>query len=254
MRITKEQRSSVKDKYEGKCAYTGTELLDDWQVDHIEPLRRNWWENSAINEENHNAENMIPAQRLINHYKHSKNLEQFRSFMMEFHLRLKRQPKNPKSEKSIKTKGYMTDIAGLFGISEDKPFTGYFYFERLEMLKQIAERRTTNSQWLHLDEADWGLCLDVMGEHGSYFCRLCIYNDEPCTAYLDSLSVHKNLRNKGIATRLQELRESIGKEVGCTHSTLMVKKGSWMKAWYERRGYNEIQDADDGYSWMTKIL
>jgi hypothetical protein len=34
----------------------------------------------------------------------------------------------------------------------------------------------------------------------------------------------------------------------------MVKKGSWMKAWYERRGYSEIQDADDGYLWMTKIL
>jgi 5-methylcytosine-specific restriction endonuclease McrA len=117
--------------YEGKCAYTGTDLLPDWQIDHIEPVRRNWWENSALKECNHNVSNMLPSQKIINHYKHSMNLEQFREFMMEFHIRLKRLPKNPKVQKSIKRKAYMLEIARLFDITPNKPFIGKFWFERL---------------------------------------------------------------------------------------------------------------------------
>lgn len=132
MYISKKNREIVRSLFDGKCAYTGTELLSDWQVDHVEPVRRNWWlNNSAMLEKNHKLENMLPSQRIINHYKHSMNLEQFRDFMKDFHIRIGKLPKNPRVEKSIKRKEYMLEIANLFDITTDKPFSGIFYFETL---------------------------------------------------------------------------------------------------------------------------
>jgi hypothetical protein len=130
MYISKKDREIVRNMLDGKCAYTGTELLPDWQVDHVSAVRRNWWlNNSAMFEANHNLENMLPAQRIINHYKHSMDLEQFRDFMKDFHIRISKLPKNPKIVKSIKRKAYMLEIARLFNITPDKGFSGLFYFE-----------------------------------------------------------------------------------------------------------------------------
>ena len=132
MYISKKNRELVRNMFDCKCAYTGTELQSDWQIDHVNAVRRNWWlNNSAMFEENHKLENMLPAQRIINHYKHSMDLEQFRDFMCDFHSRIKKLPINPKVEKSIKRKAYMLEIARLFGITTDKAFSGIFYFETL---------------------------------------------------------------------------------------------------------------------------
>lgn len=129
MYISKKNREVIKNMFGGKCAYTGTDLLPDWQVDHIEPVVRNWWTNTAMLHSNHNIENMIPTQRIINHYKHSMGLEQFRDFMKDFHLRIAKLPKNPKVEKSVKRKAYMLEVARLFDLTPNKPFSGKFWFE-----------------------------------------------------------------------------------------------------------------------------
>lgn len=131
MYISKKNREVVKNKFGGKCAYTGTCLLPDWQIDHVKAVRRNWWlNNSMMCERNDNLENMFPSQRIINHYKHSMDLEQFRNFMSDFHVRIKKLPTNPKTEKSIKRKAYMLEVASLFDITTDRPFQ-QFYFETL---------------------------------------------------------------------------------------------------------------------------
>ena len=129
MYISKKNREVIKNMFDGKCAYTGTELLPDWQIDHIEPVVRNWGTNTAMFEKNHNIENMIPTQRIINHYKHSMGLEEFRNFMKDFHLRIAKLPKNPKVEKSVKRKAYMLEVARLFDLTPNKPFSGKFWFE-----------------------------------------------------------------------------------------------------------------------------
>lgn len=132
MHISKKKRAEIFSKFAGKCAYTGTDLLSDWQVDHVDPVRRNWYmANSAMFEQNHNTENMVPTQRIVNHYKHTYNLEEFRNFMLTFHLRLLKVAKNPKMIHTIKRKAYMLEIARLFDIEVDKPFEGKFYFETL---------------------------------------------------------------------------------------------------------------------------
>ena len=46
---------------------------------------------------------------------------------------LKKLPKNPKTEKSIKRKAYLLKVANFFDISIDKPFSGKFYFESVAL-------------------------------------------------------------------------------------------------------------------------
>lgn len=130
MYISKKDRAIIKQKFDGKCAYTGTELKDDWQVEHIKPIRRNWWENSALFEKDHRIDNMVPVQRIVNHYKHSLTLEDYRKRLLMLHERLKKLPKNPRTDKGKKRKAYMLEVAELFGVTEDKPFSGIFYFEK----------------------------------------------------------------------------------------------------------------------------
>lgn len=132
MYISKKDREFIKQKFGGKCAYSGTELEPDWQVEHIKPVVRNWWTNTSMFEEAHNLDNMVPVQKLINHYKGSIRLEEFRAWLLGgLHLRLKKVPKNPRTEKGAKKKAYILKIASYFGITEDTPFSGKFYFETL---------------------------------------------------------------------------------------------------------------------------
>ena len=72
------------------------------------------------------------AQKIINHYKRAFDLEFFRDYMKNFHLRIAKLPKNPKVKKSIKHKEYLLEVARLFDITPEKPFSGKFYFETLK--------------------------------------------------------------------------------------------------------------------------
>lgn len=137
MYVSKKDREVIRQKFGGKCAYTGTELLDDWQIDHIEPVVRSWIDGTVCYQGNHKLDNMIPTQRIINHYKHSQNLESFREFMMYFHKRLARYPKNPVVEKSVKRKAYVMEVARFFDITPEKPFSGKFYFENTMEVNKI---------------------------------------------------------------------------------------------------------------------
>lgn len=129
MYISKKDREIIRMKFGGKCAYSGTDLEPDWQVDHVEPIVRNWWTNTVMFEKEHNIDNMFPAQKLINHYKHSFSIEGFRKLLNGLHLRLKKVPKNPITEKGKKKKAYILKVASYFDITPDKPFSGKFYFE-----------------------------------------------------------------------------------------------------------------------------
>ncbi len=133
MRISKKDREAIKNKFGGRCAYSGTVLGDDWQVDHIEPLIRCSFTKVALFPDAHTLENMVPCQREINNYKVATSLKAFRNWLLgELHLRLKKLPKNPITEKSKKHKENLLRIADLFGITPEKPFDRIFYFEKHE--------------------------------------------------------------------------------------------------------------------------
>ena len=103
--ISKIQREEIKQKFGG--------LKDDWQVEHIKSLVRNWFDGTSMFPDAHRDENLVPV---------SLDLETFRTWYLGgLHERLKKLPKNPKAEKSIKRKAYLLEVAQLFGIEIDKP-------------------------------------------------------------------------------------------------------------------------------------
>lgn len=122
------KRQKIFELYSGLCAYTGKPLGDDWQIDHMEPI---FYCNMHQRDPNL-PENLVPALRIVNHYKRDKDLEGFRKYMLTFHLRLNKLPKNPYADKPVKRKEYMMKVADAFGIEVDKPFCGIFYFETLK--------------------------------------------------------------------------------------------------------------------------
>ena len=122
------KRDSVKNKYGGRCAYSGTILEDDWQVDHL--VSKKIYKYKKLKGNPNDIENLVPTQAIINHYKRALSLKEFRNWYLGgLHKRLKKLPKNPRTEKSHKHKAYMLKIAAYFGITEDKPFNKQFYFE-----------------------------------------------------------------------------------------------------------------------------
>ena len=127
------KRERIYSKFGGLCAYSGTQLEDDWQIEHICPIVRNWYDGTVQFKEHDTEDNMIPVQKIINHYKHSLSLDQFRNWLLkDLHKRLKKLPKNPRTEKGQKKKEYLLKVAEYMGITEDKPFNGKFYFEELQ--------------------------------------------------------------------------------------------------------------------------
>lgn len=65
MYISKKDRELIKQKFGGKCAYSGTELEPDWQVEHIKPVVRNLLTNTPMFKDAHNIENMGETQETI---------------------------------------------------------------------------------------------------------------------------------------------------------------------------------------------
>lgn len=113
-------RDIVYSKYNGLCAYTGQPLGDNWQIDHIHPKCRGG---------SNNVSNLIPAIRIVNHYKRGQDLSTFRQYIITLHLRLRKLPKNSKCACTIKRGNYIKEVAFLFGIEVNKPWEGKFYFE-----------------------------------------------------------------------------------------------------------------------------
>jgi len=130
MTTMKTNREILKNKYDGLCAYSGTLLEDDWQIDHFIPKLH--YEIGLAKGDQNNINNLMPCQRIINHYKRSLGIEMFRIWLLgELHLRLRKLPKNPRVEKSINHKRYLLKVASYFKITAEKPFNKSFYFETL---------------------------------------------------------------------------------------------------------------------------
>lgn len=140
--MNKNKRQLVYNKYGGLCAYTGKPLESDWQIDHMMSKRESNYINTyrisqakdwnCLKLEIDHIDNLMPALRIVNHYKRAFDLEGFRKYMLYFHLRLAKYPKNPIVVSSIKRKEYMYKVADAFDITTNKPFSGIFYFETLE--------------------------------------------------------------------------------------------------------------------------
>jgi len=129
MYISKKTREVVRLKFGGLCAYSGTVLESDWQVDHLKPLIRGY-DGAPRFPERHSIDNMVPSQKIINHYKGTLDPETFRSWYLGgLHERLKKLPRKTRVKNTRNRKRYLRRVASFFDITPDTPFSGIFYYE-----------------------------------------------------------------------------------------------------------------------------
>jgi len=127
--MKKHERQKIFDKYGGKCAYCGCELLKGWHVDEVEPCRRMYdyvrhpingnWVTKFIgysHPERLNIDNQMPACASCNINKHSGSVEDFRNLIQGFKKHLN----------EINTQYKISKRYGLV-VEVDKPIV--FYFE-----------------------------------------------------------------------------------------------------------------------------
>lgn len=82
--MKKAVRQQVFDKYAGKCAYCGSDLVKGWHVDHIEPIVRDWWKGTVQHPERETEENYNPACASCNMMKGSASIDEFRRIISQF--------------------------------------------------------------------------------------------------------------------------------------------------------------------------
>lgn len=122
MRLKKAEREQVRLKYGGHCAYCGVLLGDRWHADHLEAVHRNWGNEAklvpALNPENHNLANMMPACIPCNLSKHAMPLEAWRDWIAG-HV------------KSLNSYHPIYRLAKSYGLIAETGASVVFYFEKV---------------------------------------------------------------------------------------------------------------------------
>ena len=107
----------------------------------------------------------------------------------------------------------------------------------------------------HVNNESWGVSIFIMEKNGNAMAHCYYYNDCQKVIYLDTLNVSEEYRRQGLGTKLQEIREDIGRSVEAKKSMLFVDKNSWMHEWYKRRGYIDEEKCENpDFIWMEKKL
>lgn len=125
MALSKKDRKIIHDKFGGKCAYCGCELVKGWHVDEIKPVRRRkkyvngkWVDDGCDHPENFHIDNQYPACASCNINKHSMSLEDFRIAIKGF--------MNHLNNISVQYK-----IAKRYGLVYENNIEVKFYFETI---------------------------------------------------------------------------------------------------------------------------
>lgn len=116
MKLNKQQREQLKQKFGGRCAYCGDLLSDRWHADHIEPIVRNWTNGTCERPENNRIDNFNPSCSSCNIVKNSLSLENFRQLIGGFIKSLNRDSTQYKFSKR-------------YGLIEEKEAEVKFFFE-----------------------------------------------------------------------------------------------------------------------------
>ena len=115
-------RKKIHKMFGGKCAYCGCDLKDEtgknMQIDHVEPIRRNWYDTGCLFPELDKEDNLFPSCLRCNNYKGGMKLEHFRDFLKTTLQRLEKNNTNYRN-------------ALRFGMIEEKKWDGKFYFEKI---------------------------------------------------------------------------------------------------------------------------
>ncbi len=136
--MTKKERQLIFEKYEGKCAYCGCELVRGWHIDHLKPIRRKKYNKAECRyPQRECVDNCMPACASCNINKHAMKLEDFRHLVAGFMKHL--------NERNTQYK-----IAKRYGMVTEQEKPVIFYFEHYK--KETAATATASHQLVGLPE------------------------------------------------------------------------------------------------------
>lgn len=111
---------------------------------------------------------------------------------------------------------------------------------------------------VNVDKTEWGIVKRFSNEDNSIRFALYTYNDDNETIYLSNLFVNESLRKNGYGNRIIEWVFDYAKSRSFKTIILNVVKNSWMEKWYERKGFEYLEDCEDdeykGNVWLKKDL
>lgn len=117
MKLTKQQRAELKQKFGGRCSYCGEVLNDRFHADHVKAIYRDKFCQHGMFKPHHDTiENLFPSCAPCNLFKMTYNIEQFRHELEMQTERAKRSSTN-----------YRTALRFGAIIETQKPIV--FYFE-----------------------------------------------------------------------------------------------------------------------------
>lgn len=124
-KLTKKQREDLFQKYQGRCAYCGEQLLKGWHADHIELIRRNG-DGTCLNPEREIFENYNPSCASCNINKHSMSIEDFRKSICKY-------------VESLNNYSTQYKMAKKYGLITETNKELKFYFEEFNTVAEIQE-------------------------------------------------------------------------------------------------------------------
>lgn len=93
---------------------------------------------------------------------------------------------------------------------------------------------------VHKNIWTWGESNIIISDDAFGTVTVQFFNDEPNSAYITSLSVYSNARNKGLGKLLLHEAEKMAKErPGIDEITICCDKNSFVYDWYIREGYDD---------------
>lgn len=89
-----------------KTKYSYFDFGEDWQIDHATPKYKFYIHGEGAKDkfgiELNDIKNLMPAVKIVNHYKRDNDIESFRRYMLSFHKRLAKLPKKTSVERTKK--------------------------------------------------------------------------------------------------------------------------------------------------------
>ena len=91
---------------------------------------------------------------------------------------------------------------------------------------------------------------------GMYRMTLCEPKYKSKAAFISTVIIDENHRGDGHGNELLEHAEGEAKKFGCNAISLEVEWRSWVRDWYERKGFVVVHESyyDDKMVIMTKLL
>lgn len=97
---------------------------------------------------------------------------------------------------------------------------------------------------IHRENTFWGKTVIIALSDGLAIAMVSVRNDDPSTAIVHDLVVHKTARREGLGNALLEVAEREAEHMEANSIRVTVDPDSWQLDWYKRHGYRELGDVD----------